>query len=411
MNDHADLSKMYPFHLAANHLSGGKLCCNMISFLAVALDGRNSIERLYVNEMGYTVLDSLMLSILKSHTSCTPAAADSRVTWSWFDGEETDLCGRWDAESSCIIRLHEQDAARIPFSWKHVFCHTSAQTICHSIIAIFRQSISPHINTPSGLFVKKCKKCNQKLELFPLHTLTLVTFHLGNSGTTGETLFGAIACLLCMLMHDANPLHQAELSLNALFGVDDDNCNHQCVGPADLAESIPPELIADWPNETQLGWQVFVRILRFATSERSRMGYLHNRISCQHALHSISGFPRRNFFAASTWLGNLWTVVQTELLTYHRAKEGDPWLSSRFDMEATLEDLTDLNSLDSIQSTKTNVQKLLCGCGRLTEAEDAFCPTAEESCSYSSASIRSGTCPVLIDMPESRDDYHEELDN
>ena len=41
-------------------------------------------------------------------------------------------------------------------------------------------------------------------------------------------------------------------------------------------------------------------------------------------------------FAKRSDLGHIWVAVQTELLTYRRIKQGDPWLSSNFDLDALL---------------------------------------------------------------------------
>lgn len=437
-----DLSKLYPFHLAASYISGGKICCNMLAYLACDGDpaSQNSIKKLYINDLGYTVLDCLMLSILKSHTSCTLAVADSQAPRSQgFIGEDIDLCGRWDADSACVLALHRQGIARTPFSWKHVFCHTSAQTICHSISAIFRLPWSPDINIPSGLFIKYCQNCKQKLSLLPLHSLVLVAFHLGNNGTEGETLFGIIACLLCLLMNDADPLEQAEISLNSLLDIDEDGCSHILMTPAELAEHVPPEVMNKWSNEAQLGWKVFARILRYAVNERSGLteteamstgsnsssrpsspcppesstsirlqgssqcgdSDVEDDEECDHWYDESTGRERKHFYGDSRDLGKLWGAVQTELLTYRRIKEGDPWLSSNFDMHAVLQALSRYRDMDTLPIFRNSVLQPLCVCGRFKRALDDLCPTVNEACAKYFSNMEDWSRSVFIEMPTS----------
>ncbi|KAK6223958.1 hypothetical protein LQW54_000104 [Pestalotiopsis sp. IQ-011] len=428
-NEHIDMSKIYPFHLAANYLAGGKTCCNIFTELVSKVEAQNSIGRLYINEMGYTVLDSLMLSILKSHTSCIPTTVDARAPKGRsFDGEEVDMCGRWDADSACVISLHKQGHARIPSRWKHVFCHTSAQTICHSIIAIFRENWSPDINTPSGLFLKYCRGCNKKLELLPLHTLTLVAFHLGRDGTEGETLFGAIACLLCLIMHGADPLREAELSIPALIGIDGEECSHLLMTPAELAKNVPRELLTKWSEDARLGWDVFVGILQYAADERSASRLSapsevtsdvarsnargdspesiedeevqeESLLDCDHIRDNYFEFERRNFFGKSLELGKLWAAVQTELLTYRRIEASDAWISSHFSMRAVLETLGSPGLMDELPFFKDSMLKRFCVCGRFEEAWDGLCPTVQEACEHYFSNMEDWSRSTFIKTP------------
>lgn len=109
----------------------------------------------YTNDRGHTVLDNLMIAILKGHTSCTPGQVDNAFKGQVrFSGEEVDICGRWDADSGCIRELLAKGIHRIPFQWEHKFCHTSIQTICHSIMTIWGTEHAPNINAYSGLFIK-----------------------------------------------------------------------------------------------------------------------------------------------------------------------------------------------------------------------------------------------------------------
>ena len=98
-----ELSRLYPLHLATSFLDGSKSCCNIIGEV---LSSGTDYMRLETNRAGHTVLDSLMITILKSHTSMSAGAVDDSLRDErHFPGEEVDICGRWDADSSCFRAL------------------------------------------------------------------------------------------------------------------------------------------------------------------------------------------------------------------------------------------------------------------------------------------------------------------
>lgn len=165
-----------------------------------------------------------------------------------FAGDDVDICGRWDADSTCVRVLLANGNLTIPFDWKHMFCHTSIQAICHCIGTLFGPHWAPDINTPSGLFLKGCssEKCNRMLRLMPLHTLVMTTVCLPTKESEGETLFGVLACLLRLLGNGANPLLKADISVMGLLGIEEDvhECSHTDLNPLELAEKIPEEVIS-----------------------------------------------------------------------------------------------------------------------------------------------------------------------
>ncbi|KAH8812637.1 hypothetical protein F5884DRAFT_832254 [Xylogone sp. PMI_703] len=353
--NHSDLanSGIYPLHLAASYLSGSETCCNILITLMYGMPtGEASARKLYVNHLGHTVLDSLMITILKSHTSCSPHVVDDAFKMETrFAGEEVDICGRWDADSKCIRNLYAQGQRAIPFEWKHAFCHTSVQAICHSIDALFLPRWGPDINTPSGLFVRRCanESCGQKLQLLPLHTLVVTTVHLATQGCEGETLFGMIACLLCMISLGANPTSKAAVSVNALLGHDDDNyhCSHVDLDPVDLVENVPHELISQWPNPTKTGWKIFYHVLKLS---RAQWQPLRSQVYTRHMERDsdsevpVSEFQKCDedieiFFGNDRNLISLWRAVQAEFMTYRRINEGESWISPYFNMESLLRNL------------------------------------------------------------------------
>jgi hypothetical protein len=83
----------------------------------MGLPAKYSLRKLYTNELGHTVLDNLMISILKSHTDCLPGTVDEAFNkQKRFSGEEVDICGRWDADSAHIRTLLARGESRIPSS-------------------------------------------------------------------------------------------------------------------------------------------------------------------------------------------------------------------------------------------------------------------------------------------------------
>jgi hypothetical protein len=266
-----NISRLHPFHLATTYLDGSKECCNILDRLVSTNQQRLSVRKLYRNDLGHTILDNLMITILRSHTSCSANMVDDVFTrYHRFAGEEVDICGRWDADSDCVRQLLANGNPAIPFQWKHMFCHTSVQTICHCIGTIFGPHWGPDINSPSGLFTRRCSnpECGEKLVIYPLHTLVLTAIHLSESGCKGETLFGVVACLLCLLSNGANPLLKAQISSEALLGRQlTDNCTHEELDPAELANRVPDSLTSKWPPEVKTGWRNFCYVLRDSQAE------------------------------------------------------------------------------------------------------------------------------------------------
>ena len=355
-----DSSGIYPFHLAISYLDGAKTCCNILVCLEHSLP--LSLRNLYVNDLGHTLLDQLMLAILKAHTSCLPSVVDVHFKKdNRFAGEDVDICGRWDADSDCIRTLLSSGTAGIPSEWKHMFCHTSVQTICHCIGIVFGPRWGPDINTPSGLFLKYCSSCGLKLQLFPLHTLVLVGLHLCQSGCKNENLFGILACLLCMLSNGANPLLKANISMQALLtddGVTD--CKHEEMDPAEFAEGLLISSPSMGSDDLKIGWQVVCQVLKRSRSIWNADGeYSDDNDSstesgdsamsidwedskyssesgmsveaessekpccfrCDEDENDLLGRSKNHFFGRSKIMASLWASAQTELLTTHFCKK------------------------------------------------------------------------------------------
>jgi len=397
-----NIDRINPFHLAASYLNGGKSCCWVLSELVGFLGSEYSISTNYIDSQGHTVLDKLMLLILRSHTSIRPQ--DVSVTFlgqDRWEGQEKDMCGRWDADSPCVRQLYKSGAIRIPHEWKHTFCHTSVQAICHSISAVFGVSWSPDINRTSGLFQTQCAHCRAYLRLLPLHSLVVTACYLANDGTEGETLFGTLACLVCMLTHNADPTLAADISLPAIFGhPETGGCGHEPIDATSLASKVPESLIDSWPPEARLGWRAFTSVLQFATKDRKENG---NRRDTYHDESDGESDDENddgsrewarycpcmdghfvkppNFFCGDESLGTLWASIQTEFLSYRRQSVGDPWLSTRFSMRAVCQQFEHGDGLEEMPLISQALMNSHTRCGWFDQAGDLVFPNSQDVCS------------------------------
>ena len=328
------LSGLYPLHLAASFLDGSKGCCTILTNVLASL-GPGNIE--VVNTSGHTILDTLMMTILKSHTSVSPGVADDSLRDERrFPGEEVDICGRWDADSDCFRSLVAAGQVSIPFDWKHKLCHTSAQAITHCII-ILGEFHSPQILfAHSGLFLRRCPTCGMKMELQPLHVLVVIAFYVAEAGCEREDLFGVLAILLAMLYCGASPTTMASVSLSQLFDckelstmnvADIRGCDHQVLNLVQLADAITCRFVNRWSQPCITGWNIIRYILRTATAEWARMKMPMDVDDCEVKVC-------KSYFGNSQSLLSTFAAVQIELLTYRRESQGDPWVSKFFDMQS-----------------------------------------------------------------------------
>ncbi|KAI0114108.1 hypothetical protein GGR51DRAFT_546759 [Nemania sp. FL0031] len=312
------LDDIYPLHLAAAFLDGGNVCCKMFEELFSIL-GPEYAFRHNVDELGHTLLDALMTSVLRSHTVVNPGFVNKAFNPAGrFPGEEIDICGRWNPNSPGVRSLFHGGSPRIPEKWKHPFCHTAVQAVCHNI------------NISSGLFIRRCTECGLELKLGPLHTLVVVTFCLAQYGMLGETLFGAIALLVCLLSLGADVNLKANICAEEILGNSEaPGCRHTSISPSELMERVPDHL--------------------------QRHG---------------------------TDMGLLWATIQTEMLTYRRINEGDSWISDNFPLIA-LEAWLSGHSADFATPLVTN--QMMNGyskCGWFHEAEAFVLPAGREASKY-----------------------------
>ncbi|WQF82047.1 Putative Clr5 domain-containing protein [Colletotrichum destructivum] len=362
-----DIGTIHPYHLAASILDGGHTCCKVMNDLIRLLDD-HPIALNNIDSDGHTVLDSLLISILRSHTNLAPFEVSTSFNHrTRFPGEERDICGRWDADSPTVRRLHKEGHARIPQQWKHNFCHSSVQAVCHSMLSIYVPSSAPKIDTLSGLFRRRCTECGLELKLGPLHVLVIVAFYLAQRGMDGETLFGAVACAVCLLVLGADANLKAELSVAELLNSAEDNgCRHHPITAAGLAEQVPQSMIDTWSPSCQTGWKCLSLVLHRSTAlypQRPGLRREQQSTMVNSGLQSYYDNGRYNFdlefMTSEGWeevsdgdlfdcelvddhehfelpcmqdLGVLWASIQTELLTWRKITSLDPDISENFQM-------------------------------------------------------------------------------
>ncbi|KAI1090547.1 hypothetical protein F5B19DRAFT_317487 [Rostrohypoxylon terebratum] len=269
-----------------------------------------------------------------------------------------------------------------------MFCHTSVQAVCHTIMSIFGQPWRPNINTPSGLFSTRCVHCGSEPKVGPLHALILTGFCLANNGMPGENLFGIITCVVCLLTLRIDPCAKAEISIPMLLGhCSHNDCQHPEMNPVDLASSLLRERHEEWTPEVILGWKVLIAILQQdATKPRDNLNvdvyedYQSDADLCDHEIHRIEEFRYKKLLHCGNGrLGIIFARIQVELLTYRRLNEEDSWISPRFNMEMLLrvmgsDDDNDLKTLmgDSGGIEEPMLQEHFC-CGLFKNAENPFC--------------------------------------
>ncbi|CEI63188.1 unnamed protein product [Fusarium venenatum] len=343
-----EIRSIYPYHLAASYLNGGGPCCTIFASLDRTL-GRSHLLQHNINDFGHTILDSLLVSVLRSHTSVHPEiVSDEFRALSRFPGEEKDICGRWDADSSEVRGLFAQGYARIPTRWKHPFCHSAIQAVCHGAMSIFGDLTCANINCPSGLFIRRCTECGIELKLGPLHTLVATAFFLGQSGMAGETLFGPLAILVCLVNMGVNVRMRVNMSIEEILRTSETGqCRHRPMTAAEMMRHVPASVVQTWSDACQTGWDCLLLALCLAETHpvymasinldedgRLSNGYLEARRRIQSECGLWDLHRHSNFGCTNKAIGLLWAMIQAEMLTYRRLKVNDPWISNNFQMLA-----------------------------------------------------------------------------
>ncbi|KAF5707506.1 hypothetical protein FGLOB1_6908 [Fusarium globosum] len=381
-----EIEAIYPLHLAAAFLNGGKQCCRVFTELYDLLPSAFAFYH-NIDDHGHTLLDALVVNILRSHT------------------KENDICGRWDADTPAVRELFKEGYARIPTRWKHPFCHTAVQAVCHSITAVFASPDSPNINTESGLFARRCTACGLELKLRPLHTLVVTAFYLAQSGMPGETLFGALAVMVCLISLGADVLIKANVSVEEILKSSDaGQCRHTLLSPLDLMKAVPGNVIEGWTESCRIGWGCLIEVLALAALQQSQVqnGRLERSVSPLGDQWEDTPTPSSTMSTGCDFLwgrfqmdihcewlklpcngariGLLWASIQTEFLTYRRVSDKDSWISKNFSMEAINAWLEKDGIELSMPLIQNQMFKVHTPCGWFDGAAEFLCPIAEEVC-------------------------------
>ncbi|KAK8044160.1 hypothetical protein PG993_004184 [Apiospora rasikravindrae] len=125
-SDDFKLRKLYPFHLAASYLDGASTCCGIMNTLAGGTMAHNKIKNLFINNLGHTVLDSLMMTILKAHSSCSPEVVNNKFRGQrQFAGAEDVYDTKDPYETNYkqhrvrYIRLNPEEEAKVDCMFEH----------------------------------------------------------------------------------------------------------------------------------------------------------------------------------------------------------------------------------------------------------------------------------------------------
>ena len=408
------IDDIHPMHLAASFLDGGHACCNMLATLSEVLGYTYAFFH-QRDQLGHTVLDTLMVNILRSHTTVTPEQVNPHFNPPHrFPGEEKDICGRWDADSPELRALFQHGYARVPTKWKHAFCHSSAQAICHSILVVIASPASPPVDALSGLFIRRCTEpdCGQELRLGPLHVAVAVAFYLAHRGMNGETLFGALAVIVCLRRLGAETSLKVEVSVPDLLGQSEPGgCSHHPMSAYELMQAVPYEIVSTWTLECQEGWACISQVLLLSDSPK-QVGpseddntfdngdalmdddSSHNSDTSMDdhdppKTENCDWYHMGEIAVHEEWLrlpcgssklGLLWATIQVELLTYRRIELQDPWVSKNFSMaalDAWLEGKA--SEFHTPLITDSRIKEHTC-CGWFDRATDFVMPIAEEVC-------------------------------
>lgn len=375
--------KIHPYHLAATYLDGGSTCCSLLATLMNYLNVQYPVARNNEDSMGHTIFDCLIISVLRSHTDTIPRDVSSGFAdVKRYPGEEKDACGRWDADSPIIRQLFQRGNCRIPFSWKHPFCHSSVQAVCHNIMAIFLPgNYNPHIHQPSGLFIRHCGNCGTKLTLGTLHLIIVLAYHLATSGVQGETLFGAVAVLTCLLRLGADVSQGTEVSIHEILGDSSPHvCRHKYLDADEFMQTVPSGTIDLWKPECRMAWDCMRGILRLAkwgkiypkykpsvsNSDIRYYSHAHHQLISTSIddegdlgpIRTLNGevdewgtlfeaessecplgtyLHQSDFPCGNPQLGLVWAVAQAEMLTFRRKIDVSHWISENFSMAALKE--------------------------------------------------------------------------
>jgi hypothetical protein len=169
----------------------------------------------------------------------------------------------------------------------------------------------------------------------------------------GETLFGPIAILVCLISFGANVTLRAHVSIEEIIGIpiETGQCHHTSLSAAELIQAVPARVIQSWSDDCQVGWsclhqvilqaQAAKRDLDINTDTKTGWEEMSETGSSCGSQGSDCGSQCKfehdcldKIQCTGPIIGLTWAMIQAELLTYRRVGETDPWISSNFPMRA-----------------------------------------------------------------------------
>ena len=399
--------RINPLHLATSYLHGSKSCCLVFEHLLRKGEGADFFR--HRNHLGHNIFDNLMLTVLRSHTSLAPSMIDDSLKDEQrFPGEEVDICGRWDAESECYRQLISSGILSVPSAWKHKFCNTSVQSVCHSLGMILARC-TYILGDGSGLFARRCGNCGLKMELNALHLTILVALKIADFGFPGEDLMGPLTIILHLLfigpvyfyfLHPTAscnwlPLETYNSSSHSM-DLDTACCHHKNMNAFEFASSISEEQISSWTEEVRRGWRIIWHVLRIYNCATAESGAKDGQNEEDESEELPTLCAEHEIKPVDPSIAALLGALQVELLTYRRLTDSDPWVSPNLDLKVVLKSLEKDEVLSAGPVTEIPLMTPVCDCGVLLEAHWLF-PDPEKACTryFSNLGVDYGRLQVI----------------
>jgi hypothetical protein len=221
----------------------------------------------------------------------------------------------------------------------------------------------------------------------------------------GETLFGALAMVVCLITLGADVSMKANISVEEILRSSDaGQCRHTQLSPLDLIRAVPGDVIEAWSESCRVGWGCLTDVLALAVLQQDQERSSRSHRSASLLGDEWPGTPASSFSESSDhdscwgtfqedyhddWLklpcngpriGLLWASIQTELLTYRRVRDGDSWISENFSMKALKAWLEEGDTELSMPLIQNRMFKVHTRCGWFGKASEFLCPTAQEVC-------------------------------
>jgi hypothetical protein len=427
-----NMNAIAPLHLALTYLDGSRSCCAIFRMLLHA-SKTMKISLRAPGPSGLSLFDCIMIHILRNHTTMPPGVVNGDTLGEkTYGGEEVDACGRWDPASD-VYRLLSQTGLPIPPSWRHKFCYTSIQSICHCLLALGDWGAF----TSGSLFLRRCFHCGLKMALPPIHILVLTAWHVLILGTHDEDLFGMICVLLCVATSDP-PRRLSELSelpfrsaqvapanFTSEPPVEQDNCEHESLWPSELARKLMTLSLQDLQPRAMHGWSVFCRILeqiegqyrwvslgvvpanytlaaRDGADEDERLLFVFFEETTEDVSWKGYDFSwcghfdvdQGLSFGRDNLLGHLWAAIQADILSHRRRQVGDAWTSEHLSI-TVIEAF--LNSQDPTLLPVVSLGGLsrYCVCGKYDG--DVYIPRREQLCGEHLGNLDDGNMAAYVD--------------